>query len=213
MNIYVMPVGALQTNCYILPTQNGNAIVIDPGAEPERILAFLKEKGLSVKLIIFTHGHSDHIGGAAVLQEKTGAELALPALDEDIFRDPSIAGTSMFDEGVCSKICKVNKLYNDKDVFSLDEISLKAMWTPGHTKGSSILIGEDVIFSGDTLFAGSCGRTDLYGGSYADMEKSLQKIARLEGEYQVFPGHGEETSLSYEKKTNPYLGKNYDDIF
>ena len=208
-----MPVGVLQTNCYILPTQAGNAMVIDPGAEPNRILDFLKKKELSVKLIIFTHGHWDHIGGAATLQGKTGAKLALPELDEDIFWVPSIAGTSMLDGMVSQNNCEVETLYKDGDILSLDELSLRVMWTPGHTKGSCILIGEGVIFSGDTLFAGSCGRTDLYGGSYEEMKKSLQKIARLEGEYQIFPGHGEETTLSYEKKTNPYLGKNYDDIF
>ena len=213
MTIHRLPVGVLQTNCYIVSTKQKNALVIDPGAGPEGILSFLEKEGLTPRLLVFTHGHFDHIGGASRLQEATGAQTAVPAGDEDIFLDPALGGSGIFDSFDGYTPNKPDRLYRDGDVITLDEISLTALHTPGHSKGSSVLYGDGVLFSGDTLFAGSCGRTDLYGGDEKAILDSLRRIAGLPGDWQVLPGHGPETSLAVERVSNPFMGTNYDDIF
>lgn len=201
------------TNCYVIESEQKNAIIIDPGAEDEKILAFCEKQGLAIKMLLFTHGHFDHVGGMTPLLEGSSATTAIHALDEELMLSPQTSQSRYFTsfDGYIGK--KADLCYQDGDVISLDDISLKVMHTPGHTKGSSLLIGEDVIFTGDTVFASSIGRTDLYGGNPAQMQESLSKIAAIEGDYKLLTGHGDSTRLSYEKVNNPYLGTSYDDIF
>ncbi len=213
MKINLLPVGMLQTNCYIISTDRNNAIVIDPGAGAEEILNFLRRENLTLRMLVYTHGHFDHTGATTLLKEQTGAQTIVPREDEDIFLDPALTGSGLFSGYRGYTPEKPDRLYSDGEQIELDEVTLTVMHTPGHTKGSSILIGDGVIFTGDTLFAGSCGRTDLYGGNEREMTESLRKIAGLEGDYQILPGHGGQSTLAREKITNPFLGTNYDDIF
>ena len=193
MNILTLPLGSYQTNCYIVWADDADAcIVIDPGYEPETVLAEVVRLGKSIVAILLTHGHFDHVGGVRFLAQRTDCpiyihenELSLP----ESFTDGPLMYTQNYAEG---------------DVLELAGLSLKVLHTPGHTPGSVCLLGEDTIFSGDTLFMDSCGRTDFPGGDGALMHKSLRRLAELPGDYQVLPGHGPATALSEERKYTPY---------
>ena len=194
MNILTMPLGSYLTNCYIAWGEDADScIVIDPGYEPETVLAETVRLGKAVAAILLTHGHFDHVGGVRWLATETdcpiylhGAELTLP----ESFTDGPLIYTQTYGEG---------------DVLELAGLGLRVLHTPGHTPGSVCLLAEDTIFSGDTLFMDSCGRTDFPGGNGGEMRKSLRRLAALEGDYQVLPGHGPATRLSEERKYNPYM--------
>lgn len=205
MDINQLVVGNIQTNCYIIKTNNNGAIVIDAGASPEAILGFLQKNNLKLKALLFTHGHFDHVSAINRLKDETDALIYIHQDDEELLLDPKKSFGSFYGMFPSFNPVKPDVLFKDDDVIEIDDIKLKVMHTPGHTKGSSIFICDDYIISGDTLFCGSIGRTDLYGGSMQTILQSLKKIACIKGEYIVLPGHGERTTLSYEKNTNPYL--------
>lgn len=199
MKIEAQQVGQLMTNCYIVWDENTkNAAVIDPGDDGAFIAQNLKKKGLTLQYILLTHGHFDHIGGVDELLETCGSspkvyisekDMALPsAFGENVHLDPSVV-----------------TFWLHGDVITMDSISFKVMATPGHTPGSVCLICGDVIFSGDTLFQGSCGRTDFPGGSWKEMAASLKKLYQLPGDYTVFSGHTNSTTLDWERKTNVFM--------
>lgn len=199
MKIEAQQVGQLMTNCYIVWDENTkNAAVIDPGDDGAFIAQNLKKKGLTLQYILLTHGHFDHIGGVDELLETCGSspkvyisekDMALPsAFGENVHLDPSVV-----------------TFWLHGDVITMDSISFKVMATPGHTPGSVCLICGDVIFSGDTLFQGSCGRTDFPGGSWKEMVASLKKLYNLPGDYTVFSGHTNSTTLDWERKTNVFM--------
>jgi glyoxylase-like metal-dependent hydrolase (beta-lactamase superfamily II) len=177
MLIKTIKVGVLRTNCYIVVDEkSGEAVVIDPGDEAAKILPEIK--GLKVRAIIVTHGHLDHFGAASAIKQQTGAPLLMhPADDWFIVPDQNIG---------------------DKVVFG--SITLDVIPTPGHSQGGFCLYTKGFLFSGDTLFADTYGRTDLPGGSEADMLNSLKKLAQLPDDTQVFPGHGNATSIALEKE-------------
>ncbi len=192
MKIHTLPLGQLQTNCYIL--QNGDrCLAIDPGGEPERVLALLAQKGLTLEAILLTHGHFDHVGAVRELAAQTDCEVYLHELELSL--PPAITAGPLY----------YTHTYGEGDDLTLAGLSFSVLHTPGHTPGSVCLRFGGDLFSGDTLFAGSCGRTDFPGGSAAQMRSSLRRLASLEGDLKICPGHGESTTLSDEKRYNPYL--------
>lgn len=198
MKVKVMQVGPIGTNCYILEDDTtGKAAVIDPGDEAGRILKVLEEDKVEVEYILLTHGHYDHTTGVPELHR------ALPQAKVYIHKaDANGAGSQLFP---LAKQVEDLLYYDDGDKLTLGSLTIEVIHTPGHSKGSVTLKVGDVLFSGDTLFAGSCGRTDLAGGSYAEIMASLKRLGRLEGDYHVCPGHDITSTLEQERRSNPFL--------
>ena len=194
LNIHTFPLGAYQTNCYMVwEDTSSTCVVIDPGYEAETVLAEAKRLGKSIEAILLTHGHFDHVGAVKDIAAETDCKVYL--CEEDLSMPPQLtAGTLYYTD-----------LYGEGDILSLAGLSFKVLHTPGHTPGSVCLQCEDTIFSGDTLFWGSCGRTDLPGGSWATIQKSLKRLAAISGDFKVYPGHGDDTRLDFERKMNPYM--------
>lgn len=194
MEITVLTLGGYMTNCYILRQEaSSKCLIIDPGYEAGRILAFLQEKHLEPEAILLTHGHFDHVGAVKDLAAETDCEVYISAADLSL--PPMITNGPLY----------YTNTYPESGSLTIAGLSFRVIPTPGHTPGSVCLMVEDALFSGDTLFAGSCGRTDLPGGSWGSISASLKKLAALPGDYRVFPGHGAATTLEYERRCNPYL--------
>lgn len=191
MQIFTLPLGAYQTNTYIV-ANNGRCVIIDPGYEPETIHRFLESNGLTADAIFLTHGHFDHVGGVKALVEKLGCPVYIHA-SELSMPEAMTAGPLYY-----------THTYGEGDRVKKAGLSFRVLHTPGHTPGSVCLIAEDACFSGDTLFYGSCGRTDLPGGDWATIRRSLNRLAQL-NDLAVYPGHGESTTLAAEKRYNPYM--------
>ena len=191
MSIQKLTLGLYQTNTYIL-SNDREAVVIDPGYEPDTILDALD--GLTLKAILLTHGHFDHVGAVKELVAETGCEVYIHAADTTL--PPMITAGQLY----------YTRTYAEGDTITpIPGLELTVLHTPGHTPGSVCLLWNDQMFSGDTLFEGSCGRVDLPGGDPRVMMESLNRLASLEAEYHVHPGHGGSTTLSREKRYNPYL--------
>ena len=202
MKIDTLCLGDYQTNCYIVRAEDSRSCaVIDPGYEAGTILAFLKEKGLQLDAILLTHGHFDHVGGVKPLAKETGCKIWMHAGDCVRMKNPTYSFffplAQALDAGVC--FCE------DSEMIFAGGLNFTVMETPGHTPGSVCYRCEDAMFSGDTLFAGSCGRIDLPGGDRKAMLASLKLLSELEEDCRIFPGHGSDTTLSEEKRFNPYL--------
>ena len=192
--IDTLPLGDYQTNCYIVRREDSRkALILDPGYEPESILSFLAEHQLTPEAILLTHGHFDHVGAVRELEAETGCRVYLNA--KDLAMPPMMTAGPLF----------YTDTYAEGDQLTLAGIPVTVLETPGHTPGSVCLLCQDALFSGDTLFAGSCGRTDLPGGSAPQIRRSLARLAALPGDYRVFPGHGPATTLSEERQCNPFL--------
>ena len=194
LNIETYPLGAYQTNCYMVyEDESPDCIVIDPGYEPDTVLLALKGIKKNLAAIFLTHGHFDHVGAVKILAADTDCrvyihenELSLPAT----FTAGPLYYTHTYGEG---------------DLIEIAGMSVRVLHTPGHTPGSVCLTVEDNMFSGDTLFRDSCGRTDLPGGNGAEIFKSLRRLAGLPHDYRVLPGHGMESTLNEEREKNPYM--------
>ena len=196
MLIKTLPVGDLETNCYVVTNEKTlECVVIDPGDESNTILDYLESNHLTCKAIFLTHGHYDHVGAVEAVQEETGATVYMNAKD-DAKNMHSFHFPFMLPEN--------GRTYDDGDVVSAAGIDFSTLSTPGHTPGSVVIRAEDALFTGDTLFRGSCGRTDLDGGSMEEMLQSLRKICSLEGDYEVYPGHMDCSSLIRERSFNYY---------
>ena len=198
MQVKVLQVGPIGTNCYLLEDEKAHvAAVIDPGDEAGRILQVIKDDGVDVKYILLTHGHYDHTTAVPELHQ------ALPQAEIYIHKaDANGAGSRLFP--LAGQIPDL-KFYDEGDALTLGELTIQVLHTPGHSKGSVTLKVGDVLFCGDTLFAGSCGRTDLAGGSYAEIMVSLKKLGELPGDYHVCPGHDVTSTLERERRSNPFL--------
>ncbi len=193
MKITCLQLGAYATNCYIVWDEaTGRAAVIDPGDDCPAIASALARKNLTVGLILLTHGHFDHTGAVDALREQTGAPVYMHRADLSLDRQVM---------DVTKPFC----FYDEGDTVSLDALQFRVLHTPGHTPGSVCLVCGEALFSGDTLFCGSCGRTDFPGGSWDDMEHSLARLYALPGNYTVLPGHESLTMLADERVTNPFM--------
>ncbi|MBR5089868.1 MAG: MBL fold metallo-hydrolase [Ruminiclostridium sp.] len=208
MNVIPLTLSPLGTNCYIVPTGNGEAVVIDPADEGEKILAEARKSGLEIKKILLTHGHFDHTGAAAFIREQTGAPIYVSKADEELLTD-SDKSLAFFCPGKEFNPCSADTFISDGDEIRQGDVTFRVMSTPGHTAGSvcflCVIGGQNVMFSGDTLFRDSIGRSDTYSGDQTTLFASLDRLKALEDDYIVYTGHGESTKLSTEKRFNPFL--------
>lgn len=210
MVIYKLIVGIIQANCYIIETEKKNAVIIDPGAEPEKIMDFVEAKGLTVKKILVTHGHFDHIGGVASIVTKNDADVYIHPADAAKLQSPEKSLATLIPDIKFNKVTKYIPIF-DGEKIEQDELIFHVIYTPGHSKGSVCYVCQNFIFSGDTLFCGSVGRTDFPDGSLEEIKKSVKKLADLKGDYTVFCGHEKSTTLDEERATNVYIKDNYND--
>ena len=204
MKIKVMPLGMIGTNCFVF-WQEGDPRcgIVDPGADGEQVAAFLRGQGLEPQAILLTHSHFDHILGIPGLREQWPD---LPVYCHPADADESRKTVQMFGSTFPAVASFGNlRHYREGDRVEVGPITLEVLETPGHTPGSVTLKGDGVLVTGDTLFRGSIGRTDLEGGSYEQIMASLRKLAALPGNYQVCPGHEELSTLDEERRGNYYL--------
>lgn len=195
-------VGELGVNCYIVACESTRqAMVIDPGAEAERVAQLIETRGYSLRLIVNTHGHFDHIGGNAHLKARFSPTLAIHRLDACMLADPEANLSWFLPERLSVVSPMADRMLSDGDRVAAGTASLEVIHTPGHTSGSICLLGEGVLFSGDTLFKDGVGRTDLPGGDGSQLSDSLAaKIFVLPDSTRVCPGHGPETSVGQERQ-------------
>ena len=194
LNMKHLALGAYQTNCYLVWEEaSPTCVVIDPGYEPDTVLDESKALGKEIAAILLTHGHFDHVGGVREIAAETGCRVYL--CDADLAMPPQMTAGPLY----------YTNTYSEGSFVEEAGLSFKVLHTPGHTPGSVCLMCENTLFSGDTLFWGSCGRTDLPGGSWATIRVSLKRLADLSGDFDVYPGHGDATTLSFERKMNPYM--------
>lgn len=208
--ITIPPQGVFAVNSYLVISEAGNAVLVDAPQGAERLMAEAEKNGASLKKILLTHGHCDHIESLAEIAKKTGAEVYIHTLDAPKLTDSYTNLSDYFGDYLDHSAEPYDKALtvNDGDVITLDELSFKVMHTPGHTSGSVCFIIGDVIFSGDTLFKNSIGRTDMPDGDTEKLLDSLKKLADFKGEhedYRLLSGHGGETTLNREKNENPYM--------
>lgn len=197
MLIKTLPVGQLETNCYVVTDEDAlECAVIDPGDESNTILDYIEGNKLSCKAVMLTHAHFDHVGAVNAVLEATGAEFYMCEKDMELVKTGT-SGRFTTPENT--------HFYEDGDEVKVAGLTFRVMETPGHTPGGVTLVCGDAVFTGDTLFRGSCGRTDLPGGDMRAELRSLKRIAQLEGDYEVYPGHAESSMLSIEREHNPYV--------
>lgn len=205
MQIETLVVGPLQVNCFIVGCEKTQeALVVDPGDEAERILKRLHARGLQLKLVVNTHGHFDHVGGNRPLVEESGAELLLHQADLPVLRrareHAALYGMSV------TPSPEPARLLAGGEILAVGELRLQVLHTPGHSPGGICLFGDGHLFVGDTLFAGSVGRTDLPGGDHDTLIEGIRRqLLVLPDTTVVHPGHGPDTTIGREKRVNPFL--------
>lgn len=200
----IIQVGTLETNCYIIFNDENSVIIIDPGGDGEKISFFLEEKKLRPLMIINTHGHADHCGANKFLKEKYSIPILLHRDDMEILN--SFENRFIFPLMGGSPSPNPDKFLKDGDSIKFGETSLRIIHTPGHTPGSISIFTDGILFSGDLIFSGSVGRTDLPGGSWSQLINSIKnKILILPDETIILPGHGPSTTVGREREDNPFI--------
>ena len=209
MGIEQMKVGFMDVFCYLVSCPRTNkALVIDPAGDEERVVGRINEKDLDLKYIVNTHGHGDHTCGNAKVKELTGAEIIMHELDDQIFN--SADGQAMSRQWGFTPSPPVDRTVKDGESIVVGDVSLTVMHTPGHSPGGICLLGDGNVFTGDTLFVGGIGRTDLPGASMGQFMTAIkERLLTLPGETIVWPGHDygfkPSSTIDEEKKTNPWL--------
>ncbi len=204
-------VSPFQTNCYIVACpKTKEGIIVDPGDEPQRILAVVRFHKVNVKAIVATHGHIDHVLATKAVKEATGAPFMMPELDLPLAQDAHLQ--AKFYGWLAEPVPEPDVFLGEGQTLTIGEISFQVLHLPGHTQGHIALYFADAdgskhLFSGDVLFAGSVGRTDLPGGNWEQMQSSLKRLMSLPDETIVYPGHGQRTTIGKERRYNPFVPK------
>lgn len=198
-------VGIYAANCYVIADENKKeCIIVDPGGSPDKIIGHINKNKLKTVAIVLTHGHVDHIAEADVLRKKLGAEIIIHKNDSKMLQDSksNLSNATLYNEVQFS----ADKLIKDKEIIKFGDIEALVIHTPGHTRGGITLKIENFLFTGDTLFQNSYGRTDLEGGNLNALHDSIiHKLFKLDGDLNILPGHGGPSSIGYEKQYNPML--------
>ncbi|EEG77601.1 MBL fold metallo-hydrolase [Dethiobacter alkaliphilus] len=199
-----MEVGSFAANCYLLACdETKEGVVVDPGADARRILKMVEDNQVNVKYIINTHGHVDHVGANEEVREALGAPILIHEADGEMCKKPHASLSTFLGK---KTLAEPDRLIKGKDTFTVGNLTIEVIETPGHTKGCVTLLVDGKLFTGDTLFAGSIGRTDLPGGSFDEIIRSIkEKLLVFPDETPVFPGHGPESTIGDEKQYNPFL--------
>ena len=206
--VQVVPVTPLQQNCSIIKTPSGAAAVVDPGGDPDRILAAAEKFGAKIEQIWLTHGHLDHAGGAEAIKRKTGSPIIGPHKEDDFWLESIADQWARYGHPGAGEDCAPDKWLNDGDVLELGGVSFDVVHTPGHTPGHVVIYhkGVNIAFVGDVLFAGSIGRTDFPKGNHQQLLDSItQKLWPLGEAMQFVPGHGPASTFGAERKSNAFV--------
>ncbi len=210
MLLATFPVGPLQCNCSIIACpETKEAAVIDPGGDADHIIDLCKKDGYTIKYLLHTHAHFDHIVGAREVKEKTGAKICLHKEDQWLYDNVDKQG-QMFGFKFDTPL-PIDHYLEDEEEIAVGNVKTKVIYTPGHTPGSSCFAlaeKDSILFAGDTLFQGSIGRTDLWGGSFENIVKSIKgRLFKLDDSTEVITGHGPKTSIWSERRENPFVGE------
>ncbi|MBM4762283.1 MBL fold metallo-hydrolase [Bacillus sp. B15-48] len=208
MKWYPLPLGPLQTNCYIISDQNNHCLIVDPGEEPEKIKKYIDGKKLKPIAILLTHAHFDHIGAVDAIRDGFSIPVYIHKKEKDWLRDPALNGSNSFLPGQTISVRPADYLIQNEQEMTLEAFTIQVFETPGHSPGSvSFYFAEGgFVASGDALFQFSIGRTDLRGGNHAELLKSIhEKLLILPEDTIVLPGHGPATTIGQEMDANPFL--------
>jgi len=199
-------VGSFQENCWVIGNRRtGEAVCVDPGDEPDEILAMARDMGVNIKYIANSHAHIDHILGVGAIREATGAKFLLHAGDLELARNTASMARGWMGVEIPNPP-DPDAFLDDNDTVDVDGLQLRVIYTPGHTRGSVCFYANGVVFAGDTLFAGSIGRTDLPGGDYEEeMASIVDRLLALPDDTIVLPGHMDQTTIGHERQKNPYV--------
>lgn len=190
-------IGPVSTNTYLVK-ENNHCLIIDPAANPKKIIEHVQD--CIVDAICLTHGHFDHIKAVDALQKYFKCDVYISSEDEEMLRDSKKNESILIDEFVIQ-----SKVKHYETITKINQFEIQVLFAPGHTKGSVLLMMDELMFSGDVIFKEGIGRCDLYGGSFSQMKASLENIKKLNIDYMIYPGHGESTTFYYEVKNNPYF--------